>query len=447
MIWVLFLAAMTPTYELTVDSNLVVVEARRIGAQNYLPLKSVVNALDVTYVFDAQTQRHTLSANGHSVVLIGDVNVIRSDSIYKNIFFGPRTLANETFFPAGELTASVAATLEKLVFVKEVKDVPAIKKLALSARADSTILVFDWERPVDFDVRLVQNQAIIEVDGRWTGRQAPAPGGAVTKVVLTPFTTYTRLELEMEGVNSVIERDSEVVLFKKITTKIASIVIDPGHGGIDPGAVGKKGLYEKDANLDISTYLQTLLKDSLGVSVLITRDKDLYLSLKERTDMANRTSADLFISVHCNAAPKNSKARGFETYFLSEAKTDEARAAAALENAALEFDGVEQPKNDINFILYDLAQSAYLQESNSLAEFIQSAAEEKLSIPARGVSQAGFYVLRGAFMPAVLLECAFLSNLDEEKMLKEKEFRQKLAYSIFCGVRDFVVDYERRMNN
>ncbi len=81
MIWVLFLAAMTPTYELTVDSNLVVVEARRIGAQNYLPLKSVVNALDVTYVFDAQTQRHTLSANGHSVVLIGDVNVIRSDSI------------------------------------------------------------------------------------------------------------------------------------------------------------------------------------------------------------------------------------------------------------------------------------------------------------------------------------------------------------------------------
>ena len=438
---------LTPTYELTVDSATIVVEARRIGAQNYLPLKALVNALDVTYVFDPQTQRHTLTANGHSVVLIGDVSVIRSDSTYQNLFFGPRTMGIDTYFPTDELTASVGVALEKLVFVKEIKDVPAIQKLELSARGDSTILLFGWERPVDFDVRLIQNQVIIEIDGRWTGKQPPKPAGGVTKAVLTPFTTYTRLELEMEGVNSVIERDSEAVLYKKITTKIATIVIDPGHGGIDPGAVGKKGLYEKDANLDISTYLQTLLKDSLGVNTMITRDKDLYLSLKERTDMANRTSADLFISVHCNAAPKNSKARGFETYFLSEAKTDEARAAAALENAALEFDGVEQPKEDVNFILYDLAQSAYLQESNSLAEFIQSAAEDKLDIPARGVNQAGFYVLRGAFMPAVLVECAFLSNLEEEKMLQEKDFRQKLAYSIFCGVRDFVIDYERRMNN
>lgn len=441
------LLALTPTYELTVDSVQAVVEARRIGTQNYLPIKSLVNALDVTYVFDPQTQRHTLSANGHSVALIGDVSVIRCDSAYRNLSFGPRTLGNDTYFPAEELTASVGVALEKLVFVKEVKDVPAIHRLTLAARGDSTVLSFGWERPVDFDVRLVQDQAIIEIDGRWTGRQTPQPAGGVTKVVLTPLVTYTRLELEMKGVNAVIERDSETVLFKKITTRIAAIVIDPGHGGIDPGAVGKKGLYEKDANLDISTHLQALLRDSLGVNTMVTRDKDIYLSLKERTDMANRTSADLFISVHCNAAPRNSKARGFETYFLSEAKTDEARAAAALENAALEFDGIEQPKDDVNFILYDLAQSAYLEESNCLAEFIQSAAEDKLDIPARGVNQAGFYVLRGAFMPAVLVECAFVSNLEEEKLLKEKDFRRKLAYTIFCGIRDFVVDYERRMNN
>jgi N-acetylmuramoyl-L-alanine amidase len=224
-------------------------------------------------------------------------------------------------------------------------------------------------------------------------------------------------------------------------------VIDPGHGGIDPGAVGKKGLYEKDANLSIARRLQALIKDSLGVTAVLSRESDVYLSLKERTDLANRMTADLFISVHNNASPKSSKSRGFETYFLSEARTDEARAVAAIENASLKFDGVEAPKNEIEYILYDLAQNAFLQESNSLAEFVQNSAEGLLSIPARGVSQAGFYVLRGAFMPAVLVECAFISNPDEEKLLKTEDFKAKLAYCIFSGLKAYVMDYERRMNN
>lgn len=439
--------AMTPTYELTIDSTVVLIEARRIDAQDYLPLKSVVEALDINYVFDPLSQRHHLTANGHTVTIIGDINLVRCDDVYRYLGYGPRNLGNTTFFPAQEITSTLAAPLEKLAFVKEIKEVPMLRRINLNTRGDSLVLSFDWERPVDFDVRLIPNQVIIEIDGRWTGKSKPAALGPAKKINLTPFNTYTRLELETEEINAVIERPEEIVLFKKITTRIKSIVIDPGHGGIDPGAVGKKGLYEKDANLDISLYLQTLLKDSLGVTALLTRDKDIYLSLKERTDFANRNSADLFISIHCNAAPKNLKSRGFETYFLSEARTDEARAVAAMENAALDFDGAERPRDDINFILYDLAQSAYLEESNNLAEFIQSAAEKQLSIPARRVNQAGFYVLRGAFMPAVLVECAFVSNLEEEKLLREKDFRQKLSYSIFCGIRDFVLDYERRMNN
>ena len=98
-------------------------------------------------------------------------------------------------------------------------------------------------------------------------------------------------------------------------------------------------------------------------------------------------------------------------------------------------------------ILYDLAQSVYLDESNCFAEFIQASAEKYLSIPSRGVSQAGFYVLRGAFMPSVLIESAFISNVQEEKLLRKKSFRKKLAYCIFKGIKNFIEDYERRLNN
>jgi len=163
--------------------------------------------------------------------------------------------------------------------------------------------------------------------------------------------------------------------------------------------------------------------------------------------VSNRNAADLFVSIHCNATMKGMLRSGFETYFLSEAKTNEERAVAALENAALKFDEVEMPNDDISFIFYDLAQSAFLDESNQFAENIQASAERNLKIPSRGVKQAGFYVLHGAFMPAVLVECAFISNPEEEKLLRQKEFQNQLAYCIYQGIRDYVEDYERRANN
>jgi N-acetylmuramoyl-L-alanine amidase len=447
MYLLVLLLALTPKYEISCDSNLTVVEGMKIGFQDYLPVKSIVDALDINYVFDQTSQRMFLATNGHQITMISEINVIKCDSIYRNLFFGPRTTAGTVYFPVNAITSAIAGPLEKLVFLNEVKDVPLIKKIALSRRGDSTVVRFNWERPVDFDVQMLPGRVVLEIDGRYPVPEKITPVGEIKSIKIIPYNTYTRLEMEVGDVNSVLEKDSEAVFYKKITTKIALIVIDPGHGGIDPGAVGKKGLYEKDANLDIANQLQKFIKDSLGINVILSREKDSYLSLKERTDLANRNSADLFISVHCNASPKNSKSRGFETYFLSEARTNEARAVAAIENASLKFDGIEEPKNDIEYILYDLAQNAFLQESNSLAEFVQNTAEKALSIPARGVSQAGFYVLRGAFMPAVLVECAFLSNPDEEKLLKTREFKDKLAYCIFTGLRDYVADYERRVNN
>ncbi|GAI14891.1 unnamed protein product [marine sediment metagenome] len=259
------------------------------------------------------------------------------------------------------------------------------------------------------------------------------PLGAIKSAKLIPYTTYTRLEFDVEDINAFLERENEVVFYHKISKKVNLIVIDPGHGGIDPGAVGKKGLYEKDANLVIAKYLDRLIKDSLGIKIIMTREKDIYLSLKARTSIANSNSANLFVSIHCNASAKSSKMKGFETYFLSEARTTEARAVAMRENASLKFDGIE-PTDVVSDILIDLAQTAHLEESNRFAEFIQDNAKRQLPISSRGVKQAGFYVLRGAFMPSILIECAFVSNLEEEKLLKQKSFRKKLAYCIFCGI-------------
>jgi N-acetylmuramoyl-L-alanine amidase len=252
--------------------------------------------------------------------------------------------------------------------------------------------------------------------------------------------------LNLEGVNAYLERDNEIVFYYKLSQQIKSIVIDPGHGGVDPGAVGKKGLYEKDANLAIAKYLCELIEDSLDIKVIMTRQTDKYLSLKARTQIANRNTADLFISIHCNASAKSNVMGGFETYFLAEARTTDERAVAMRENASLKFDGIE-PASVLDKILLDLAQTAYLEESNCFAECVQLSAESNLSIHSRGVKQAGFYVLRGAFMPAILVECAFVSNLDEEKLLKQKEFRKKLAVTLYQGICNYIDAYERRLNN
>ena len=222
------------------------------------------------------------------------------------------------------------------------------------------------------------------------------------------------------------------------------IVVDPGHGGPDSGAVGKSGLLEKEVTLDVARRLKELLKKGEGLKVILTRETDVLVPLEERTQMANRSGADLFISIHTNSFKKKS-VRGSETFFLATAKNDEARAAAALENSSIRF---ELPDNeshnvaDLEFILMDLMQSEYLKESSDLAAMIQKRLKKKLPIPGRGVSQAGFVVLNKAYMPAVLVEAAFISNRKDEKLLKKGSFRQKIADAIFEGIRDFKRKYE-----
>ena len=207
------------------------------------------------------------------------------------------------------------------------------------------------------------------------------------------------------------------------------IVIDAGHGGKDPGAIGPSGIREKDITLPIAKYLRDELK-LLGFDAKLTRYSDVFIPLSKRTEIANNAHADLFISIHCNASPSRN-ARGSETYFLALAKTTEARAVEARENQVIEFEIPQDgptPGNVLELILWDMAQNEFHKESSQLAEKVQIALNRNLGIKSRGLSQAGFHVLKGAFMPAILVETAFISNKKEEKLLASDSFQEERIF-------------------
>ncbi len=224
---------------------------------------------------------------------------------------------------------------------------------------------------------------------------------------------------------------------KPAISKIRRIVIDPGHGGHDPGAVGPSGLQEKDVVLNVGLQLRDLIKEELGLDVVMTRSTDIFIPLEERTAIANKVNADLFLSVHANAAT-NRNAAGIETYYLNLAKTEKAAQLAAKENGtSLEKVSVLQA------ILFDLMANYKLNDSAHLAEEVQKALYKKVrgqyaDVKNLGVKQGPFYVLVGATMPSILVETAFLSNAHEETRLKDPAYLQMTAEGILEGVRGYI---------
>jgi N-acetylmuramoyl-L-alanine amidase len=227
---------------------------------------------------------------------------------------------------------------------------------------------------------------------------------------------------------------------------LRTIVIDPGHGGHDAGAVGPAGLQEKELALDISRRVAALLQEELGVRVVLTRARDQFVGLRERTALANRERADLFVSIHVNAAPVGAAA-GTETYFLSNEATDgAARRAAEYENRLIAGDPRARGGSDVvRSILWDLAQSDFQQESSRMAEALQNSLDRALRRPSRGVKQAPFYVLGGAAMPAVLVEIGFISNPQEEERLRDDGYRDRIARALAAGVAAYKRSYDQRV--
>ena len=221
------------------------------------------------------------------------------------------------------------------------------------------------------------------------------------------------------------------------SSEIISIVIDPGHGGDDPGAIGPRGLTESEVVLDVSLRVTKLLRERLHKKVFMTRETDIFIPLKDRTEFANNKKADLFVSIHANASPRKT-AQGIETYLFGKATDERSLATAARENAT----DIKSAQGFQEIILNDLLRDFVLNEALELAHYTQNAFVETL-IPiyptaSLGVKKAPFYVLAHTKMPAILAEISFVSNKIEEARLRERSYRQKIAESIFKGIKGYI---------
>ena len=225
------------------------------------------------------------------------------------------------------------------------------------------------------------------------------------------------------------------------------VVIDAGHGGKDPGAIGIDKLKEKDVTLAIALRLGEILKKQMpDVEVIYTRNNDTFVDLYKRGKIANENNGKLFISIHCNSTKKKpSDVSGAEVYLLRPGRTEEAIDIAETENSVIKYEDNPQryeKLTDENFILVSMAHSAYMKYSEKFAELLHKEFDANLKLDSRGVKQAGFYVLVGASMPSVLIETGFISNKEDAKFLKSSFGQKQIAESIFSSIKTYRKFYE-----
>jgi N-acetylmuramoyl-L-alanine amidase len=219
--------------------------------------------------------------------------------------------------------------------------------------------------------------------------------------------------------------------------RVRRIVIDPGHGGTDPGAVGPNGLKEKDVVLAIGLKLARKIREETGIEAIMTRSTDVFIPLEERTAIANKVNADLFVSIHANAS-LNKAASGIETYYLNLAKTDKAARVAAREN------NTSLAKVSLlQTILFDLMANHKINDSARMADEVQKSLHARVAkkyqgVKNLGVKQGPFYVLVGATMPSILVETAFLSNDHEAELLTDEDYQHTAAAGILDGIRSYI---------
>lgn len=302
-------------------------------------------------------------------------------------------------------------------------------------RNDVVRVVLDTENIKDYKVFPLSDPARLIIDVK---------GERPTEISRLEQTISAKLETPPETRHPVVSAPATVKVEKKgrlakrmIISKIRRIVVDPGHGGHDSGAVGPSGTMEKDVVLAIGLKLREMIKEELGLDVVMTRSTDVFIPLEERTAIANKVNADLFVSVHANAA-LNHNAAGIETYYLSLAKTDKAARLAAKENGT-----TLEKVSVLQAILFDLMANYKLNDSAHLASEVQKSLHKKAhghyaDIKNLGVKQGPFYVLVGATMPSILVETAFLSNAQEEARLITPDYQEMTAEGIMEGIRVYI---------
>lgn len=297
-----------------------------------------------------------------------------------------------------------------------------------------TRVVLDSENVKDFTVFQMSNPSRIVVDVFSSERKEEVKRPVIASNKQVAKNSQPAADMKTKRPDDL---PKDITLGAALGLKIRTIVIDPGHGGKDPGAV-YNGLKEKDIVLEIGKYLYEYLKADPDLNIHLTRNKDIFIPLEERTAIANKLKADIFVSIHANAA-KNKAASGLETFVFNVTND-----RAALEVAALENQATTKSISDLQGILKDILKYSKLEESVSLAGSVQSCLVKNVKATTKqnlGVKQAPFYVLVGATMPAILVETGFLSNNDDASKLKSSAYRKKVAKGIYDGIKEYISKY------
>jgi len=366
---------------------------------------------------------------------------------------GPPVATAQAQPPRPPAPAEAAVTLEEL----RLRSYPSFTRVVLETRGPVVHRV-EQTGPKEARIRILGLGGDAQTEDVKDGfvdevRLERAGADALVRVVYTGGTgtirvsTLTdphRLVLDVQRPVDEAQRENRDELLP-----LRTIVLDAGHGGHDTGAVGPTGLMEKELVLDVTQRVARLVEGRLGLKVLLTRDADVFVTLQDRTSYANRQRADLFVSIHANAH-RVKGTDGVETFFLSSEATDNAaRQVAAAENGVIQLEkaaGRGTSKADVlKTILWDLAQSEFQTESARLAEIVHDSVTQTLRMSNRGVKQAGFYVLGGAAMPAILLEIGFVTNPREERRLKDSYYRDELARAILAGLVEYKRHWDQRL--
>ena len=346
-----------------------------------------------------------------------------------NVLLGEiKTIQNNQFFSVNDLAKITNSKkfindqTEKIIFYVDNKKIKVTNDIAFILIEDSLYQLSskvikdknDYYLPIDSFFNIINNLSK-DFSAALTSQRISF---STKKITVTP--------------NKKVDLSNE-----KQKWEFKTIVIDAGHGGKDPGAVGYRGTKEKDIALDVAKSLEKKLSKNLNVKIVMTRDEDIFLRLSERTKIANENNGSLFISIHTNAA-EDRRASGFETFLIGPNKNEAAVRVAARENAVLELEGISGQKlTNEDLIKATIAQSAFASKSEQFASMVQGEIKKRVQSKDRGVKQAGFYVLMGASMPNVLVELGFISNPSEEKKLRSPQYRDQLATAIYRAVEQY----------
>jgi len=442
----------------------------------FFSARNVVEALGGRITWFPALKLLTININGHTVRLVIDDPNLEMDEKVIPLEMPARIIDDRVMIPL-EVVKIIAEVDIKWENQTKTLSINTIRPYLLEVRSyshpDKTRVVIDLSEKTEFraDKLINPDRIFIDVMGSIvkledTSKQIRINDGVIKTVRTAQFNqeiTRVVFDLYQEAkyeLFSLIEPDRVVIdIFKsgkgaaisetppskpeekpapgpEITGKRV-VIIDPGHGGKDPGAIGPTGLKEKEVTLGIALYLEKLLKGA-GIPTYLTRSKDEFVYLEDRTNFANRKNGFVFVSLHANSVLNHRPtAEGIETFLLSSKYIGaSARDVADRENRASR--AHPEVDTDLALIIADLEESANIKYSFDFADIIQKKLVEYLKLENRGIKQAPFVVLKGANMAAVIVEVGFISNPKEEKLLKNNEFRQKSAQALFEAIKYYI---------